>query len=452
MSRQRRSLLFSASAAALALTGLAPGAQAAKPVDFRAFVSGANQAFFSLAEVNLWGTCANPVGQPVLQPRVEIESDTEDLVVHASSQSEVAGGDHHAFRGYDDLDPLDLSQPLIDHPVDEPGTLAGDEGVGQIVYATPSKTVVAIDWLAEGIEDDQAQIQPLGVHCAFMGTARQARKGSGSHVFHARAEGTPKKKVFDRGGLELRARCATDDGQADLDLWARSEVNGATLAAVTQSDVLTDGNDEFDFDGTDVMAKGNPGQVRLDDFDGIVDEDAVGRLVWAGKKTVVSVDFLAEGEGEALGKDCVFAGVARVAQKGSPRRVLYRRDAPGPFKTIFEGGALRVANGCPVGVGNNLNQARTGPDDAPDAISHFASTSDLGDDTIDEQAYNEDDTMDASNSAFTGASIANSDALGRTVAARESGEITSFDWLADEGGAFGRDCVLAGTTEIADTG
>ena len=408
-------------AAAAFLVASAP-AGAAIPVHYAADTDSPYETFFAKGGLRLKGAC--DAGGNLLVKVVSHRNKRGAGLFHANSQS--AGNANHYF-GVEALhrktDGFDLLTELEDT----------DSMVGQIVYAE-RRSVVTMDWLAE------VGAAPDGV-CTFGGTALKAREGSESAIIFRAREGKPAKTVADLSVTKLRAECASNAGP-DLNLSVKNGLVTSSTFAGSQSDFNSNGSDEAGFRGI-IGLFNDEAQV---DTSGVAGDHAVGQLVVNTSNSQVSVDYAVSSSG-GLGRDCVFAGIARQqdATAGDRRPVYSTYTVPDGPDTFFSRGGLEMTASC--SAASDLSLEASSPD--ADAIAHWGIQSDANGDTADTNQYFEVEPLDAVGGPVLDASE-DEKAIVEMVYRLPGGSYTTADFIADESGIFGgANCAVAGTSEVA---
>jgi hypothetical protein len=197
-----------------------------KRVDFRAEPGAATRAL-AAGGLTLRARCTG-AGRMGVVARTAID--------HAVLHANVQGASANAFAGDTNLrngERFNLFRRLGG---------GRDDSAGQIVYVNPKGTVVSIDWLAE-----EADAYGGGRQCAFVGTARVAKKRSRERAYFARkrskpflvpragARGVPApdyQRFLRRSPFELLGACARPpDGNPGLYGLAGVDAAGAGMAA-----------------------------------------------------------------------------------------------------------------------------------------------------------------------------------------------------------------------------
>jgi hypothetical protein len=409
-----RALHLSFAAALTALLLAAPAACAStKPVRFAVNSDTPESTFFQAGGLKLRGSCLGGSLQ------VLVGSVTDHSSFHASSIDGAGGGSTH-YAEDDDLNRNEFDGLLA--------TLGADDATGQLAYSATDGTNVTVNWLAE-----EGDAFGGTTDCAFVGTARVAKKGAADDVLYQAGSNSPPRSFFKGGGLRLRGSC---EG-GDLSLTARSAQNHSTIHA----------------DSIDLSGGGTPAYTEEDGFDAdenvhpldhLAADDATGQFSYARRDgTNVTVTYLAE-EGDAYGatRACVFAGTASVAQPGSPGNVGFAGNAkplPHNFKTFFKGGGLKVQRRCTEPA--KLDIALRSLSDH--ATVHYGSLQ------FSVPGYGEDDDF-STGSALTSPLLEGDSGIGQIVSSRQSGAVVTVNWLSEEGDAYGgtRDCAFLGTADV----
>jgi hypothetical protein len=185
---------------------------------------------------------------------------------------------------------------------------AGDDNaVGQLVYVSPSRNVVTVDWVSE-----EADAYAATRDCQFVGTARVAPAGSGQHVFFARKRASvvpePKRGVpepepktfFTIGPWKLQGACGTSMA-LDHALFAEVKTpDGTTFSALNHIPSGTD-----DHQGTSL----NAGEADI----ASEPKRLAGHLITVSAAGDILTADYAMSERKALRKRCLFAGTADVS-------------------------------------------------------------------------------------------------------------------------------------------
>ena len=308
-------------AAVLALIVATP-TSAATRVNYRAFDDTAPKTFFNKGGLKLIGQC---FGGDAL--RIYASTSVDDAMIHANSQG---GGSGDEYFEEDDFDTADGEIELVGGNF---GLDATDDSSGQIVYGRPGGANVSIDWLAEEGGDGYSGARD----CIFQGTARVVGAGSSGRANFRFDQGQPATTFFSQGGLSLIGTC-TPGG---LGVTARTNTENSMIHANSQYS----GNNQNALVDNDL----DPGADFFlpNAVNGTLD-NASGQIVY-GKPggNNVTVDWAAEDGGQALGKDCVFNGTARVRKSGDSLRVNFRVPSgnAGPT-TFFSKGGLKLIGQC----------------------------------------------------------------------------------------------------------
>jgi len=394
---------------------------------------------FNAAGLKLTASCSDIAG---LEAEVLAVAKRDHGTLHANHQSPTG-------HGYVEDDDWSAGDPPLPVAAVGPGQASQ---LGQIVYVG-GKSVVAVDLLV----GEQYNAFAGDHDCLIAGTARVL--DSGPDRIRARMDaGTGPKLVFDRGGLSVRAEC-TPDGQ--LEVMARSSTSAAALQLNSQSGQ----NEAADPTHAAYQLESMPDEVTLTPGPEFAD-NAVGQLIYARPKVVVSIDWLAEEDVNSVGgtKDCAFAGIARVAGADSQRRVFNRTVAPaalarrarggGPVNESFPvfslggmefRGTCEWTQGVPGTTHVNLYPSST----TDDATLYANSQSDVGEDAAPETGFAFDNDFDDLGDLPLRSAFGEDDELsGQLIFVNPDGRVLSMDFLADRDELFDRRCTFAATAEL----
>jgi hypothetical protein len=416
----RNRILTAGAAIACALV-LPAAAQAAIPVSFVAKDAPAeDNSIFKAGGLRLGANC-----DPGFGPAVYFNTSKDNAALHTGALE--SGAANNAPGTYAGFAPAPQIKTLFT------GTggdvqVTSDDSVGQLVYADPSGSVVTMDWLA----DSEGA---LGADCAFVGTARALDGGSHRIFFRADAN-SDTKKVLDLAGLEVEADC---DGSGSLYVTA----DGATDSSIHWSNLSNYNEDAFDdeiFQSEDHMVSDG---IVLSSFM----DNAVGNIVYTNGKRVVSIDFFADSNGESLGRDCAFAGIATAAKKGTPAAAVYAKSGDQTEKTFFAKRPMKLRASCDIFQDIDVDVATK-----VKASVHAQSQSDFDANGGDEENYLAGDSLvPGAQLELFGTALQDVNGTGQIVYASRKGSYRSIDYLIDEEDALGKDCLFAGIVTSASS-
>jgi hypothetical protein len=416
--RLTRAILLCAALGALMILAAPAEAGTVKRVSYRANDDQPSRTFFNHGGLKLIGDC-----DPGFGLRVVAESKVDGAMINANSQSASFSPEYAMNDDFDNGDQLTI--------VGSGGFAETDSNSGQIIYGRPGGKNVTVDWLAE--EGAYAARD-----CAFVGTGRVVDGTSSSRAnYRVDADDGP-TTFFNQGGLKLVGNC----NMSHMDVIAQTTTSDASIHANSQYF-----GDNADYAEDNDFDTGN--DFDLSDASGGQLDDSSGQLIYARPGgTNVTIDWSARYL-NALGRDCVFNGTARVRSSGDPKRVNYRIPAGSPataVSTFFNQGGLKLAGGC---------------DNASTALQVLvSSTKDFADIHYNHQnpsgtGYGEDDTFNADPddqfSLFGEFAIAPESTSGQIIYSSFGGTNVTIDWMGQEDNGLGgtNDCTFAGTAEVA---
>jgi hypothetical protein len=284
--------------------------------------------------------------------------------------------------------------------------------------------------------------------CLLLGALLLAASAAhaGTSVDYAANIGSPTDTFLSKAGLKLRGRCLINTAVDVRVIRNRSKRRAATFGANAQTDITESGSSHQSYFGVKKLYS------KTDDFQLLTGsglnafDSSVGQLIQAERRRVMTIDWFAEAEGDALGKDCVFGGTKRVAKKGSPKAILYRANkGSGPrviFDDLFQLRAECVSNGGDPDL--NL-YVKAGP---VTSSTYVASQSDVNNDGNGEAAYSQAEAISDQKVQLDVSGVADDRATGQIVV-NTSNPQYAIDWIASSSGALGKDCLFAGTVRTA---
>jgi len=264
---------------------------------------------------------------------------------------------------------------------------------------------------------------------------------AGTSVNYVADAGDPTQTFFSKAGMRLRGACIGTAVDVRV-LSTRSKHKASTFAANAQSDITETNSSQQHYFGVKKL------HSKTDDFQLLTNsglaayDSSVGQLIQAERRRVLTIDWLAEAEEDALGSDCVFGGTKRVAEKGSNRAIIYRADKGSAQRRIYDGLADLRAECVSNGGTPELNlYVRNG---IPTTSTYIASQSDADNNGLDEAAYSQAEASSGAKIQLDVSGVADDRASGQIVI-NSSNDQYSIDWIASSSGALGRDCLFAGT-------
>jgi hypothetical protein len=423
--RLRRDLtaLALACVAAVALSAVFSGpAGAATRVSYRAFDDQAERVFFDKGGLQLVGDCDFDDTMTVYA-----RSTVNGATLHANSQG---GNSGVAYRDVDVFNAGAGNQ--VNLLGSSPGLDAADSSSGQLVYGRPGGANVSVDWLAE-----EGDGYAMSRDCVFSGTARFV-DGSSSSRANYRVNGPNSDTTFfNQGGLKLSGSCTMTGVQS---ITARTTTDNSMIHANSQytgPGVDYEENDDFDDEDSFDLATAADGAM----------DNAIGQIIYAKPGgTNVTVDWAAEDDGDALGRDCVFNGTARVRSSGDPLRVNFRvpSGTAGPT-TFFNQGGLKLSGTCSTGPDLDVNVSTT----SDFASIHFNGHDPVSSYTFDNDFFNSD--TDSPFELFTQLGTVNGadDTAGQIIYSSYGGTNVTIRFAGEEGDGFSNyPCVFVGAAEI----
>jgi hypothetical protein len=408
---------------------LAPtAAHAGASVNYAADSGSPTDTFFSKAGLKLRGNCINTaVDVRVISKRSKRRATT----FGANAQSDIteSGSNHQSYLGVKKLYSKTDNFQLLTMS----GLNAFDSSVGQLIQAE-RRRVMTIDWLAE------AEGDALGSDCVFGGTKRVAKKGSNRAIIYRANKGSKLRTIYDQSSLKLQARCTSDGGDPNLDLFVKAGISTSSTYVASQSDADGNGLDEAAYSQAEALS-GDKAQL---DVSGVQDDDATGQIVINTSNPQYTIDWIASSSG-ALGKDCLFAGTARTLGAGDgDARITYSANPGEPLETFFDHGGVALRGSCSAtpDLFMSVGSAISG------SAAHWGMQSDANGDGTDAHAYDEADNLAPADVPVLGAEDEN--AIAEMVFAAPGGDYTSLEFIADEGGIFGHAaCAAAGISDVA---
>lgn len=354
---------------------------------------------------------------------VYARSTVADGMLHANDQ----GAGTNDYYEYDDLDAgvmVNLSSTMF--------SLGTDDNAGQLVFGRPGGTTLSIDWLAEYGEGYNGERD-----CIFQGTARRVDSSSPDRANYRVNTDDGPTTFFNRGGLKLIGQCTG----FTLDVTAKTSTDHAVIHA----------NSQYINDGFDAASDNdfNTGEtLNLEDAANGLMDNTVGQIVYAkpGGKTV-TVEWAAEDDAEALDRDCVFNGVARVRESGDAKRVNFRVPQGGTAgaTTFFSQGGLKLKGECTAGVPHlNVLVSTTSGNTTIHYNGQYGSVA----------KFDENDSFDSDPGdrfSLIGELVLfveDEDASGQIVYSSFGGTNVTVHWaeLGDPGGSYR--CAFVGTAEV----
>ena len=256
-------------------------------------------------------------------------------------------------------------------------------------------------------------------------------------IFYAADQSTPLVEIFNEGGLVIEAIC--NNGPATT-VQLTTTVENATIDAAAHSQLGYGENDDFDppepfslFPATSGDGNFEAGQIVYSRPDG----------------THVTVDWLAHEDPIPFSDQCLFAGIAQVAepggQGGSRKRIDLRADDGDPAKMLFDATGLRLRATC-VADGPMSVVAKAEESGGAIFANGHAPAGIL---------YADDKRLGASEPfrLFTELEGGEDAATGQIVFVSRSKDVVTVDWTS-EAGAYGltRDCQFVGSARVAPAG
>lgn len=259
-----------------------------------------------------------------------------------------------------------------------------------------------------------------------------------------------KTKVLDAGGLRLYARCATGDPHPMLRLFARSEVDDATLHANTDSSSPL-------FYSRNELDAGEASEVELTTPLGTGAGTRMGQLVYSAPGGAHVAIHWGSFSNVAVRKPCRFFGTAIVSPGADPpgaslQRISYRPSGADEATTFFERGGLRLRGSCSTAGADDIDvRARSDVANATIHMQAFRREPD-GDETQLSGGANDLDPGESLN--LLGDVNADDAAIGRFVFSAPGGTEVVGRWLVEERDGYGdsRPCLFAGAARVAETG
>jgi hypothetical protein len=261
--------------------------------------------------------------------------------------------------------------------------------------------------------------------------------------------GDPSEVFFKNSGMKLKGSCKSQTTGVKVNS-SLPKKKGALFAANAQADpskLDLDLDSYYEVkrlnsksDGVDVL-----GADALNAFD-----SSVGQLMKVDRKRIVTMDWLAESEGDMLGSDCVFGGTKVVAKRKSPKAVIYRANEGSSEKTIWDGGFEKLRAECASTMdGPELNLfVKAG---ASTVNVYANSHSDVDQDTSSEQGYSQAEGLFNGEEEMLNSGVSSDHASGQLLI-NTSNDQVSFDWVASSSHALGRDCLFAATVVEVNSG
>jgi hypothetical protein len=259
-----------------------------------------SQEVFAGGGLSVTAECGTLIGPHLI---LRAQSSAPSAALHIASQSDLNGdgtGDA-GYESFDDFQPGPGGQ--LTFGLSGQG-LSDEDSTGQILYTDGTK-VVTIDWYAE--DDGTA----LGSDCVFAGLGRVVKASSADRALFVK-DVEAQETFLRRGGLRMSGDC--DASVPELSFAARTKRGVATVHFNSQMDLGNGGLDDHAYSEDDALHASPPESVAVSGHLN-AEEDALGQLLYARGRSVVSLDWMAD-ENDALGVDCLFAGVAEAGTSG----------------------------------------------------------------------------------------------------------------------------------------
>ena len=417
---------IAASLAVLAvLTGVQTAQAAVFPVHFAA-EPGEKETFFNEEKLKLKGVCT-ATGTVEVRPFTKRKK-KRAAVFAATAESDLINlGDLPRYLGVDSFHKKTDGFQLL---AANPGLASSDNAVGTVVVAD-RKRVMSIEWLAE------SGSSVPGDDCRFGGVATAASAKSDA-AFVYRADAVSEPELITGSSGRVLAECGGTPDNGDLNLFFKTNVSVASLYVSSFSDVDSNGADEVGY----MQSEAATNSVDQVDVSGVADDHASGTMLMPGSNERVSIAWIAVDD--ALGGDCLFAGVERSALAADPDRIAYASFGPGTETQALDTGGMVLSGSCDASdLSLNLR--------APLSVNlaHWSVISDANLDSTDLDEYDEEDSLDGSPVEVLSAA-GDENAIGRIVLAKPDESYVAANFAADEGGlAGGATCAVAGVATRA---
>lgn len=256
---------------------------------------------------------------------------------------------------------------------------------------------------------------------------------AGKRVHWGKNDGAAPKVIFSKSGLKLRATC---DGLLGVKVRStrRSDSPGI-FGATSQSQIAP----LHHYLGVDGLHRGTDGFELLAGGDSLNAFDSgVGQIIHADRRRVTSIDWLSE-RNDALGKNCVFGGIATSAKRNTARGLVFRANEDTPERRVYSDFDLKVDATCTSADGLDVEIRSNG------SGVYAASQSDADDNGTDEQGFAAYEGFDDNDPLRLDASgVADDNAAGQILINTSNVQL-SLDWVGTSSGALGRDCAFAAT-------
>jgi hypothetical protein len=414
---------------------LAPAATAkTKVTEKRIYAKNPNGQVFSASGLQLRANC-NDASELDLSARFARAGG--EFRIGAWAGSDIGGFQHSSAEPITAGEEVDFDQVL---DADLSPDIRHAAATYQVMMFPQAGGVVSVRFVAipEGVaHDGDARCLVAGVGRVAKPGVRKAKPSPFKTFRFAVANDSPAGpvKVFDRGGLEIRATCDGPDGF--LRLRFRSEHENAMLAlganeAVSNAAV----SDNATFLFSDLIAGGDAIVPTDDDND-------MGQIVYTRLGgPVITIDYSAE-EFDAFGLDCFFSGLARIASTSKQGKAFFAATGAKRPGATFRGAGLSLLPSC--SPGGSLGAALRSSTDEATVMGNLYREADLTESPLDpnfDDGINDQIELDE----FSGFDSVQG-SLATLIYASKGGNVATVDLFGLEATSFGgtRACSLAAT-------